>query len=202
VSLLASRLSANHLPPLSPPHLKQYIQHARVTVHPKLSEEARALIKAFYLQMRASAAAAGNPALRRAIPVTARHLEALVRLSVAKARCELRALVTAQDATDAIALVKYALSELFNVSSCSSGARPNSTTRNSTGKGAQLKRFISELQSIVARTGDPTLNEEQLRQVHSTLQLSMPFADLVESLNHSGFLLRRGQGYKVLASAV
>lgn len=192
VSVLASRLSANHAPPLPFEHLKQYLQHARSTINPRLSEEAKQLIKSFYISLRQS------PCKSRSIPITIRHLEALVRLSEAKAKSELRGLVTAQDAQDAIALMKYANSALESVISAPT-LKPG---RAGNGKGAQLKRFVTELQAIAARTDQPIFQEDQLRQLHETLQLSIGFSELLESLNHNGFLLRRASGYKILASAL
>lgn len=51
------------------------------------------MLKAYYLQLRAASAA--DPG---ALPVTARQLESLVRLSEARARAELREEVTREDA--------------------------------------------------------------------------------------------------------
>jgi DNA helicase MCM8 len=50
--------------------------------------------QAFYLQLRADSSAAGAGSS----PVTARQLESLVRLAEARARCELREVVTREDA--------------------------------------------------------------------------------------------------------
>lgn len=55
--------------------------------------DAIAVLKTYYLQLRAASAA--DPG---ALPVTARQLESLVRLSEARARVELREEVTRQDA--------------------------------------------------------------------------------------------------------
>lgn len=55
--------------------------------------EAIAVLKSYYLQLRAASAA--DPG---GLPVTARQLESLVRLSEARARVELREEVTREDA--------------------------------------------------------------------------------------------------------
>lgn len=51
------------------------------------------MLKGYYLQLRAAAAASPG-----SLPVTARQLESLVRLSEARARAELREWVTREDA--------------------------------------------------------------------------------------------------------
>ena len=53
-----------------------YVRYARTYVHPKLSDEAAAAIKDFYLALRRQ----NNP-YSGALPVTTRQLEALIRMS-------------------------------------------------------------------------------------------------------------------------
>jgi hypothetical protein len=60
---------------------------------PPLADDAVAVLKEYYLQLRAAAAA--DPG---GMPVTARQLESLVRLAEARARVELREEVSGQDA--------------------------------------------------------------------------------------------------------
>ena len=103
------RSNANPSELLPPQLIKKLVAYARQYVHPKLTEEAKDIIKEFYLKLRQRAAGdASSPA------VTHRLLESLVRLSEARARVELRENVTAGDAFDAIEIVK----ETVNGSLC------------------------------------------------------------------------------------
>jgi len=81
--------------------LATYLRYARRYVHPCLSKAARARIKDFYLERRRSChgAAVG-------MPVTPRQLEALIRLSEARARAELRRVVLRSDVEDIIDIIK------------------------------------------------------------------------------------------------
>lgn len=89
-----------------PPHLlKKYIAYARAYCRPILTPEAAALLKAFFLDLRARAA-------HRGVPTTTRQLEALVRLAEARAKVDLRERVTREDAADVIELFRSSLAAL------------------------------------------------------------------------------------------
>ena len=88
--------------------LKKYIAYARKNVHPVLSREAMDEIKRYYVRMRRGAKRVGEDELQP-IPITARQLEALIRLSEAHARMRLSETVTREDARAAIAIMEEML---------------------------------------------------------------------------------------------
>lgn len=80
--------------------LRKYIAYARKYIKPVLTPEARDRIVGFYTQMRArSVQEAGSP-----VAITARQLEALIRLTEAEAKMRLSSIATAEDAERAIRL--------------------------------------------------------------------------------------------------
>ncbi len=89
---------------LSPETLKKYIAYAKSEIKPELSEVAKAKIVDFYVSTRQ--AAAENPDSK---PITPRDLEAISRLSVARAKVELRDFVDEKDAEEAIDVFSKAL---------------------------------------------------------------------------------------------
>ncbi len=89
-------------PEIPPDLLKKYVSYARRYVKPKLTSEAQKLLEDFYVEMRKIGA--DNP--EAPIAITARQLEALVRLAEAHARMALKNEVTAEDAEAAIRLMK------------------------------------------------------------------------------------------------
>ncbi len=94
---------AEHVKPeIDPSLLKKYISYARRYIRPKLTPEAIKLIEDFYVEMRRMSAE--NP--EGAIAITARQLEALIRLAEAHAKMALKNEVTAEDAEAAIRLMK------------------------------------------------------------------------------------------------
>ena len=85
--------------------LKKYIAYARKNVHPVLSREAMEEIKRYYVKMRKGLRRSSEDGVQP-IPITARQLEALIRLSEAHARMRLSETVTREDARAAIELIE------------------------------------------------------------------------------------------------
>ncbi len=88
--------------------LRKYIAYARRDIHPKLTDEAISILQEFYVGMRKGGAEDEDSP----VPITARQLEALVRLSEAHARIRLSELVTYDDATRAINLQQKCLKQV------------------------------------------------------------------------------------------
>jgi len=84
--------------------LTTYIRYARRYALPSLSKGAREAIKLFYIKRRR-----GDHVASGDLPVTPRQLEALIRLSEARARAELRRVVLRCDVEDVIELVTQGL---------------------------------------------------------------------------------------------
>ncbi|MEE8402184.1 MAG: minichromosome maintenance protein MCM [Candidatus Hydrothermarchaeaceae archaeon] len=94
-------------PEIMPDVLRKYIAYARQHVFPVLTAEAREKIEQFYVDMREKAKEAdGMP-----IPLTARQLWAILRLSRAASRVRLSSETTAEDAERAIRLVRVSLDQ-------------------------------------------------------------------------------------------
>ncbi len=96
-------------PEVSTELLRKYVAYARQKIIPKLTDGALEEIKEFYLRMRKSGGGEGGI---KAIPISARQLEALVRLSEASARTRLDERVTRKDAKKAIELLDYCLMQV------------------------------------------------------------------------------------------
>ena len=86
--------------------LRKYISYAK-TIKPGLSNDALKRLSKFYLAMRSASETEGSP-----VAITARQLEALVRIAEARARVALRKKVSAEDAEAAIAIMKRSLEEV------------------------------------------------------------------------------------------
>jgi replicative DNA helicase Mcm len=91
---------------VNPELLRKYVSYAK-SVKPELSEEALKRLSDFYLAMRSASESEGSP-----VAITARQLEALVRIAEARARVALRPEVTAEDAEAAIVIMKRSLEEV------------------------------------------------------------------------------------------
>ncbi|MBU1975862.1 MAG: ATP-binding protein, partial [Nanoarchaeota archaeon] len=92
--------------------MKKYIAYAKQNCKPKLSSVALEEIKNYYVEMRNKGNEEGGEVAIKPIPISARQLEALIRLSEACAKTRLANTVTKKDARRAIDLVHYCLSQI------------------------------------------------------------------------------------------
>ena len=89
--------------------LRKYIVYARQNCHPALSDAAVQELKTYYVKMRNSNS--GEEGMTT-ISLSARQLEALVRLTEATAKIRLAATATISDARRAIEMLDYCLSQI------------------------------------------------------------------------------------------
>ena len=68
--------------------------------------QACGVIKDFYIALRENACNSSNT-----LPITSRSLDSLIRLSQARAKLELRAIVTRDDAIDVVKLIQESIFE-------------------------------------------------------------------------------------------
>lgn len=94
-------------PEIDPELLRRYVTYARENCFPTLTEEARDEIQEFYVELRSRGSDEDLP-----VAVSAKKLEALVRLAEASARARLSDTVTTDDVARAIELVSYSLEEI------------------------------------------------------------------------------------------
>lgn len=90
-------------PVLERDFFRKYVAYSK-KINPVLSDEAMAIISQYYLKIRKQGEGEGA-----SVPITARQLEAFVRLSEASARARLSSLVEADDAQRAVRIVEYYL---------------------------------------------------------------------------------------------
>jgi replicative DNA helicase Mcm len=131
-------------PDIEAAFLRKYIAYARRTCFPTMTDEARRTIEDFYVDLRSKGAGEDAP-----VPVTARKLEALVRLAEASARVRLSDEVEGADAERVIEIVRTCLQDVgvdpetgeFDADVIETGT---SKTQRDRIKG--LKEIIAELQ--------------------------------------------------------
>ena len=132
--------------------LRKYFSYARQRIKPKLTEEAVEEIKRFYVDLRNSPSSGGNEI--KPIPISARQLEALVRLSEASAKTRLSDKVTKDDAKIAINLVKYYMMQVgydyetktFDIDKIVTGV-----TTSQRGKIITVREILAKLESKLGK---------------------------------------------------
>ena len=131
--------------------IKKYVSYSRRKIHPKLTDVAMKEIKDFFVNMRN---AGEKEEASRSIAISPRQLEALVRLSEASAKSELRDKVIKKDARRAIDLVHYCLSQIgldpatgkIDIDTITTGI--TASQRSEIGV---LKEIINELEKILGK---------------------------------------------------
>ncbi|KAF9100774.1 DNA replication licensing factor mcm8 [Mortierella sp. GBA35] len=169
------------------PLLRKYIAYARQYVHPRLSPEAASTLQDFYLMLRTKHRSPDGT------PVTTRQLESLIRMAEAKARMELREVVTRRDAMDVIEIMTFSLRDTFAPAYDHPGSQGQS--QSGRGKGASMKKYVAELQRIAFANSNNMFTHDQLYRTFQEMQLpgiTGGFQGFLDTLNHQNFLLKKG----------
>ncbi len=136
---------------IDPQLLKKYISYARRYVRPQLTPEAAKLVEAFYTSLRkASLSPEGGVS---AIAITARQLEAIIRLAEAHARMALKSKASVEDVEAAIRIMMSSLARVgidiesgrLDIDVIETGV--SSTTR------AKKKKFMEFLNKLLDSVG-------------------------------------------------
>jgi len=90
--------------------LRKYLAYAKQNIFPELTDNSMDEIKKFYVELRNQPSISND--LVKPIPVTARQLEALIRLAEAHARARLSKKITREDALRAIEIMKFCLMQI------------------------------------------------------------------------------------------
>ncbi|KAF9585923.1 DNA topoisomerase [Lunasporangiospora selenospora] len=170
------------------PLLRKYIAYARKYVHPRLSPEAASTLQEFYLMLRAQHRSPDGT------PVTTRQLESLIRMAEAKARLELREVVTRRDAMDVIEIMTFSLRDTYGPLQHHPEAN-QSQTQSGRGKTASMKRYVAELQRRAFDNSSNMFSQDQLYKTFQDMRLSGitgGFQSFLDMLNSQNFLLKKG----------
>ncbi len=157
--------------------LRKYVSYAKQRINPRLSDSAIDEIQRFYVSLR-NTESTGEEGIKP-IPISARQLEALVRLAEGSARVRLSKEVTRADAKRAIALLKHCLTQVgidpetgeIDIDRISTGI--SASTRN---KIVTIKEIISVLEQrvegktipiedIVAEALEKGITEDKVEEV-------------------------------------
>jgi Predicted ATPase involved in replication control, Cdc46/Mcm family len=191
---LSSQVLKNHIEPeeteaeIDQETLRKYVAYAQ-NLRPDLTQEAADKIQDFYISMRSR----GSDEENGNVPITARQLEALVRISEASARAELSDKVTEADAQRAIDILKYSLEQVgvdpetgeFDADIIESGV--SSSQRN---RLQSVKRIIddlagdseAEIEEVLEKADEEGFDKEQAE-------------DVIDRLKRDGELYEPKQGY-------
>ncbi len=172
--------------------LRKYIAYAKQAIVPKLTDEAMEEIKSYYMKMRASGEGEGS---YRSVPISARQLEALVRLAEASAKLRLSSIVEKKDAQRAVELLHYCLSQIgidpetgkIDIDRITTGI--TATQRN---KAHSIKEIIAELES---KLGKSIPIEEIMKEAKTKGIEDSQTEEIIERLKRDGDLFEPRHGF-------
>lgn len=178
-------------PALDNEFIKKYVAFARQNCRPVLTDAAVEEIKQYYVEMRNS----GGDESNRAIPMSARQLEGLVRLSEASAKIRLSKKVTRVDAKRAIEQLQYCLAQVgldpetgkIDIDRITTGIA--SSERN---KIIAVREIIEELENKIGKT--VPIDDVIKEAVEQGLKEG-DVEDAIEKLKRSGDLFEPKRGF-------
>jgi replicative DNA helicase Mcm len=177
---------------IEPKLFRKYVAYAKQKIKPKLSKEAADEIKDFYIRLR-------NQSVRtdtdiKPIPITARQLEGIIRLSEAHAKMRLSDEVTRDDAKKAIHLLQTSLSQVGYDEETKSFDIDKITTGITSSKRSKIITVREKIAELESRFGKLIPEEELLKEL--TGKLTPPdVEESIEKLSKEGFIFRPKKGF-------
>jgi len=171
---------------------RKYIAYAKQRIKPRLSTEAVEEIKRFYIDLRNRPVS--SESAMRPIPISARQLQALIRMSEASAKLRLKKRVTKNDAKIAIEIMKYYLmqvgydyeSKTFDIDRISTGIPTSQRSKIIT-----VREIITQLESRLGKL-------IPIEEIEKELEDKINKSDIEESINKlkaSGDIFEPKKGY-------
>jgi replicative DNA helicase Mcm len=177
--------------------LRKYVAYAKQKINPKLSSEAVDELKKFYVDLRNKPVS--SESAMRPIPISARQLQALIRMAEASAKLRLSENVSREDAKQSIELMKYYLmqvgydyeSKTFDIDKIS--GKFSSSQRS---KIFMVKEVITALES---KMGKMIPHEELEKELEGKITKD-ELEEVIDRLVSSGEIFRPKKGYLGIAS--
>lgn len=192
--VLLEQRKASVKPPIDAELLKKFIAYAKQKISPELTDKAVDEIKRFYVDLRNAPALSEEIATQRPIPISARQLEGLIRLSEASARARLSKKVLKEDATRAIEIMHHYLLEVgmdketgaIDIDRIVSG-----TPASERSKIVIVRESINKLESRIGKL----IPLEELKADLGEKINDAEFEEIVDKLKRSGDIFEPKKGF-------
>ena len=135
-------------PDIDPQLFRKYVAYAKRTCFPRLTDAAREALIDYYMRLRGLASESNKP-----VPVTARQLEALVRLAEASARIRLSNSIELADSERVIGIVDTCLRQVAYDAKTGSFDIDKVVTGFSKGKRDLIRRIKEVIRELADESG-------------------------------------------------
>ena len=171
---------------------RKYIAYSKQRVQPELSDEAIEEIRQFYVELR-NKPVSSESALRP-IPISARQLQALVRMAEASAKVRLSQTVQIEDAQRAIEIMKYYLMQVGYDYESKSVDIDRISGKYSFSQRSKIMIVKETILTLEKKLGKMIPIEELEKELES--KISKPeLEELIEKLKRGGELFEPRRGY-------
>ncbi len=178
--------------PVSRELFRKYVAFAKQKCKPVLTDEAVSEIKDFYVKLRSSPVSGDS--LIRPIPISARQLEALVRLAEAHAKMRLSKTATREDARVAIRMIKYYLAQVGYDEESKSYDIDKIALGVSTSQRSKVILLRETLAKLEERLGKFIAIEEVEKELEGKMKKE-ELEDAMQKLTSSGDIFRPRKGF-------
>ena len=162
--------------------------------NPKLTQEAIDEIKKYYITMRNSGA--GDEAGIKSIPITARQLEALVRIAEAAAKVRLSKTVSKEDAQKGIELIDYTLNQIAKDSETGKIDIDRISSKITATQRSKISIVKELIHSLEEGAGQKIVAVEQLIEIAKEKNISEEQIDeILDKLRRSGDIFEPRKGF-------
>lgn len=172
--------------------MRKYVAYARQKIKPKLTNEAAEEIKSFYIKLRGQSTKTDSDI--KPIPITARQLEGIIRLSEAHAKMRLSDEVKREDARKAIELLKLSLSQVGYDEETKSFDIDRITTGVTASKRSKIVIVRETLAGLESKLGK-LIPLEELDKVLKDKMSPVELEDALNQLSKSGDIFRPKKGF-------
>ena len=168
---------------IDPKLLRKYISYSKQKMKPKLTDEAIAEIKSFYVNLRNQSVRSDSDI--KPIPITARQLEGIIRLSEACARMRLSDVVKKEDSKKAIQILKDSLTQVGYDEETKSFDIDRITTGITSSKRGKILLVRNTIYQLESRVGKMIPLEDLEKEIAGKLKPE-EFEDALSQLKKSG----------------
>ena len=169
---------------------RKYVAWSKRNIYPVMTEEAKNKFMEFYIGLRRQ----GYEDEEAPVPVTARQLEALIRLGEASARAELSDKITVDDAERVINVTTYCLKQVFvdpETGKLDTDWVTVGTTKTRRDRARSIRDIIKELEN---EYGEEVPLEEVLDLAEEEGMERGKAEDIIEVMKRDGLLFSPGSG--------
>ena len=177
---------------IEPKLFRKYVAYTKQKIKPRLSDDAAKEIKNFYVRLRNRSVNSDSEI--KPIPITARQLEGIIRISEAHAKMRLSEVVEKEDAKRAIELLKISLTQVgydeesqsFDIDKVTTGL-----TSSKRGKILLVKETLLKLESSLGKL----IPEEELKKEVGDKLNEVELEEAIIQLSKAGDIFKPKKGY-------